>query len=163
MKFNPIPIFSETLMKTQSTMELLSCNEATGGYQLQLTKEDAELLVDTRDDALKMTDRLELGGGIIKKIILTFKDSPYISQYNYATTISELIETFYYYKNEMLDEMSDDDLIDLMKDLFDKRCHGCMELLQGRDLDKIARDIRYDITPSLEEEIEEEMEDEFDE
>ena len=162
MKFDPIPIFSETLMKTQSTMELLSCNEATGSYQLQLTKEDAELLVDTRNDALKMTDRLELGGGIIKKLILTFKDSPYISQYHYALIISELIETFYYYKNEMLDEISDDDLIDLMKELFDKRCHGCIELLQGRDLDKIARDIRYDIKPFLEQE-EEGEEDEFDE
>lgn len=157
--FDVIPFFSEALIKTHSTMELLSCNDATRQYQLQLTKEDAELLVDTRNDALKTTDRLELGGGIIKKLILSFKDSPYISQYNYATTISELIETFYYYKNEMLDEMSDDDLIDLMKQLFDQRCHGCMELLQGRDLDKIARDIRYDLKPSLEEE----EEGEFDE
>ena len=161
MVFNLIPVFSEALMKQQVTMELMSCNEATAQYQLSLTKEEAELLVDTRNEALKVTDRLELGGGIIKKLILCFKDSPYISQYNYAETISELIDTFYYYKNETQDEMSDDELIDLMKELFDKKCNGCMALLQGRDLEAIARAIRYG--ESVAEEEAEEGEDEIDE
>lgn len=143
MALNLIPIFSEALMKQQVTIELMNCNEVTSQYQLTLTKEEAELLVDTRNEALKVTDRIELGGGIIKKLILCFKDSPYISQYNYAETISELIDTFYYYKNETQDEMSDDDLIDLMKELFDKKCNGCMALLQGRDLEAVARAIRY--------------------
>lgn len=136
-------IFSGELLVEQSITELMQCNEETLPYQLQLTKEEAVLLVETRNEALKITDRIEIGGGMIKKLIHIFKDSPYISQYNYAETISELIDTFYYYKNETLEEISDDDLIDLMKELFDGRCHGAMELLQGKEMDGIAHNIRF--------------------
>ena len=89
-------IFSGELLVEQSITELMQCNEETLPYQLQLTKEEAVLLVETRNEALKTTDRIEIGGGMIKKLIRIFKYSPYISQYNYAETISELIDTFYY-------------------------------------------------------------------
>ena len=167
MEFNLIPIFSQELLKEKSITEIMTCNQATDVYQLILSKEDAIYLIDTRSDVLQATDRLELGGGVISKLILAFKDSPFISQYNYRETIGELIETFYYYKNETQDEISDDDLIDLMKALFDKRCYGSIELLQGRDLESIARDIRYDIAPArsgmLDDEMDEEWEDEINE
>ena len=155
LPFTP-QIFSSNLLVEQSIADLIQCNEETLPYQLQLTKEEATLLIETRNEALKIADRIEIGGGIIKKLIHIFKDSPYISQYNYAETISELIDTFYYYKNETLEEISDDDLIDLMKELFDGRCQGAMELLQGREMDRIAHNIRFnDWDFGLEEEIEE--------
>lgn len=112
---------AESILKEQALLEILKCNEETQQYQLTLSKEEATLLIDTRRDALKATDRIEIGGGTINKLIEHFKDSPYISQYNYASTMSELIETFYYFKNETLDEVSDDDLMDLMKESFDQR------------------------------------------
>ena len=133
----------EALVKEQSITQVLQCNEKTAKYQLTLTKQEAELLIDTRQEALKANQRIEIGGGIINKIIDHFKTSPYISQYNYASTISELIDTFYYFKNETLDEISDDDLIELMEELFDGRCHGSIDLLQGREMERIAHNIRY--------------------
>ena len=132
-----------SIFKEQAILEVLKCNDETSQYQLTLSKEDAVLLVDTRRAALKATQRIEIGGGTINKIIAHFKDSPYISNYNYASTISELIDTFYYFKNETLDEVSDDELIEMMKTLFDQRCHGSIELLQGRELERIARGIRF--------------------
>lgn len=42
---------------------------------------------------------------------MKFSNSPFISQFNYVTTLNDLIETFYYFKNETLDEISDDELI----------------------------------------------------
>ena len=87
--------------------------------------------------------------------------APYISQDNYATTVSELIETFYYFKNETLDEVSDEDLIDLMEELFDGRCQGSMELLQGREMERIAHNIRYGTWTNDNEEMQ--VEDEEDE
>lgn len=134
---------TEGLIKEQSITQVMQCNEKTAKYQLTLTKQEAELLIDTRQEALRATQRIEIGGGIINKIIDHFKASPYISQYNYASTISELIDTFYYFKNETLDEISDDDLIELMEELFDGRCHGSIDLLQGRDLEQIAHNVRY--------------------
>ena len=134
---------TDQLLKEQSIGEVLKCNQETAKYQLTLTKEDAVLLIDTRREALKANQRIEIGGGTISKIIHCFRDSPYLSQCNYAETISELIDTFYYFKNETLDEVSDDELIELMKELFDERCHGSMDLLQGREMERIAHNIRF--------------------
>ncbi len=129
----------------QSQAEIMACNEITSDYYLQLSKEEASMLLATRSEALSKNDRVEFGGGIITKIIMAFKDSDYISQYNYAITISDLIETFYYYKNETLDLISDDDLIELMRELFDKRCHGSIDLLQNRELERISHNVKYGI------------------
>ncbi len=151
----------QALVKEQAITQVLQCNEKTTEYQLTLTKQEAELLIDTRQEALKANQRIEIGGGVINKIIEHFKTSPYISQDNYATTVSELVETFYYFKNETLDEVSDEDLIDLMEELFDGRCQGSMELLQGREMERIAHNIRYGTWTNDNEEMQ--VEDEEDE
>ena len=138
-------LLTETLLKEQSIAQVLKCNQETDVYQLTLSKEEAKLLIDTRQEALRAMNRIEIGGGTINKIIGRFKASPYISQYNYVKIISELIDTFYYFKNETLDEVSDDELIELMEELFDGRCHGSIDLLQGREMERIAHNIRCGI------------------
>ena len=111
-----LPFMPQNMFMTEALVKEQSITQVT------LTKQEAELLIDTRQEALKANQRIEIVGGVINKIIVHFKTSPYISQYNYASTISELIDTFYYFKNETLDEISDDDLIELMEELFDGRC-----------------------------------------
>ncbi|EKN42403.1 hypothetical protein CFSAN001627_06965, partial [Clostridium botulinum CFSAN001627] len=71
-----------------------------------------------------------------------FCDSPYISQYNYSETINELVEIFYNYKNETLDYISDDELIEIMKENFDNYCQGSLEILEGKALYRIANNIK---------------------
>lgn len=66
----------------------------------------------------------------------------YISQYNYGSTINELVEIFYNYKNETMDQIGDDELMEIMKDYFDNYCQGSVELLEGKVLYKIAENIR---------------------
>jgi len=60
--------------------------------------------------------------------------------------LNELIEIFYYFKNETLDQISDDELISLMKKYFDQSCQGSVELLQNRELVALAHNIRYGIS-----------------
>lgn len=136
-------LIPSNLINKLSVSEIISCNDLTYPYGLKLSLKDAVSLVETRTEALKSNGRIEFKGGIINKLITEFCNSPYISQFNYAETISDLIETFYYFKNETLDELSDDELISLMKDYFDHNCQGSMELLQHRELEKIAKSIRY--------------------
>ena len=50
---------------------------------------------------------------------------------------------FYYYKNETNDLMSDDELIKFMKISYDSICQGSLELLSGRELNNLARTLRY--------------------
>ena len=49
-------------------------------------------------------------------------------------------------RTKTLDELDDDELITLMKKSFDDRCQGSIDLLQTRELENLARKIRYGIT-----------------
>lgn len=137
-----LEIFSGSLVQKQAVSEIMQLNEMTRQYELILTEQQAIELVKTRSHSLKSTRRIEFGGGVIDKIIKEFCDSPHIDQGNYAETLNELIEIFYYYKNETVDRISDDNLIKIMKKCFDGDCRGSLELLQNRELDIIACQIR---------------------
>lgn len=102
MSFSIIPAASG-LMQKQAENEVLGCNAFTAEYGLVLTQTQAAELVDTRYKALNSNGRIEFGGGAIDKIIRAFCDSPYLNHYNYPQTLHELIEIFYYYKNETMD------------------------------------------------------------
>ena len=135
------------LLEMQAVDEILSCNQRSTRFGLVLTGAQAAELVATRQRALGENGRIEFGGGIIQKIIREFCDSPYLTVQNYAQTLNSLVEIFYAYKNETLDQISDDDLIELMNTLFDGVCQGSLELLEGRELEKIARNLRFGREP----------------
>jgi len=137
-----IALFNQSLVQKQAVNEIIKCNDFTADYGLALTTAQVLELVETRGRALNANGRVEFGGGVIDKVIKEFCDSPYISTYNYEQTLHELIEMFYYYKNETLDLISDDDLIKFMKTAFDGTCQGSLELLAGRELDRFARNLR---------------------
>lgn len=112
---NSIDLFKNNLLKKQVFNEILQCNEFTSEYGLKFSEEDVKEIINTRNIALQKSGRIEFNGQIINKIITAFCDSPYISQYNYGDTINELVEIFYNYKNETLDYISDDELIEIMQ------------------------------------------------
>ena len=123
--------------------EIIHCNSITARYGLTLKESEAKELAYTRTESLSKVGRIEFSGGTINKLILAFCDSPYLSQFHYAETLHELIETFYYFKNESLDELDDDELIAYMKQAFDHTCQGSVDLLQTRELENLARKIRF--------------------
>jgi hypothetical protein len=134
------------LQKQNEIFEIIKTNEETMEYGLRLSEEQALDIVETRNYVLKSYGRIELGSDLINKIIKAFCTSQYINQADYALIINELVETFYYIKNETLDLVDDDELIDLMKDYFNNSCVGSIDLLQGRELEHFARSIRYDFS-----------------
>ncbi len=141
--FSLIP---NSIVQQLTIKEVILCNQFTEQYGLSLSEEDATALVKTRKDALEEFGRLEFSGGTISKLIMEFCDSPYLSQFHYTETLNELLEIFYYFKNETLDELSDDDLIAIMKKSFNESCQGSTELMQSRDLENLSRKIRFGIT-----------------
>ena len=85
----------------------------------------------------------------IKKLIEAFCDSPYIMQNNYEETLEELQDIFYFFKEEAMEQISDDELIEFMKRDFDGKCQGSIVvLLENGDLEKI---LEYLSGTSLEE------------
>ncbi len=155
---------SSSLIQKQAVEEIEKCNEFTSRFGLVLSRAEAAELVETRTHALKCNGRIEFGGGVLDRMIMEFCDSPYISMHNYAETLNELTELFYYYKNEALDLISDDELIKFMKESFDGTCHGSLELLAGRELANMAHNLRYGFAPDYsEDDSSGEDEDEYDE
>lgn len=53
-----------------------------------------------------------------------------------------LQEMFYLYKNEMLDEITDDELLKFMREQFESVCYGDLDYLEGTCLDIFAQAIR---------------------
>lgn len=150
-----LSLFSGALLEKQAIHEVMKCNILTVRFGLVLTEAQALELVETRSFALKENGRIEFGGGIIDKIINEFCDSPYLYKENYETILHELLEIFYYFKNETLDLISDDDLVKYMKNAFDGVCQGSLELLAGRELYRLARNLRYGYEPDYSEDTEE--------
>lgn len=122
--------------------KVIEMNQKTEKFGLVLSEKDAKLLVENRKENLREQQRVEFGEGILPKLIFAFCDSPYIFQENYVDTITRLQEIFYLYKNESMDELTDDELLDFMKEAFDGECEGSLEYLEETALEEFARSIR---------------------
>ena len=142
MKEN-ISLALQDMQKKQTLMELKSCNDLTIKYGVTLTDEDIDELIKNRFKSLKDNGRIEFSEGILKKLVEVFCDSPYIIQDNYKDTLIELQECFYFFKNEAMDQISDDELIEFMKKYFDGQCQGSLEYLSGTNLEELCRNTRY--------------------
>ncbi len=138
--------FEISLRKTEqlsAAEELRQCNAVTGRYGLTLSEEQIAVIVEKRFEALGATGRVEFGSGITKMLIETFCDSPFIYQENYEETILELLDSFYYFKNESEDRIPDDELIAIMRRHFDTICQGSLEYLSGTTLEDLCRNTRF--------------------
>lgn len=127
--------------------EVRECNAYSENFGLVLSEPEIAELVSCRAEALRASGRIEFGGGILPKLIRAFCDSPYIDQDNYAETIAELQEAFYYFKTEAMDRFSDDELIGFMVKVFNGRAQGSAEYLSGTSLEALARYARTNFDP----------------
>lgn len=130
------------MSKQTQTVQVLEMNQYSQKYGLVLSREQAELLAAERAEALRKEQRVEFGQGILSKIIYAFCDSSYIMQDNYCEVLMRLQEIFYLYKNEMLDEITDDELLEFMREQFEDVCYGDLDYLEGTCLDIFAQAIR---------------------
>ncbi len=132
-----------TVLEQQTAEVIKECNPYTLRFGLVLSQQEIRQLVENRKETLEQTGRIEFGGGVIQKLIMEFADSAYLNQENYADTLMQLQECFYYFKSEALEELSDDELIRLMKSYYEDVCQGSVEFLQTSMLENYCRDIRY--------------------
>lgn len=133
--------YTKAIINTRTKNAILSLNEETSRFGLTLTEDEAKELVITRETALRDNARVEFGIGAVKLIIEEFADSPYIDQANYAQTLNELTDLFYYIKSETDDKISDRELVDKLKYLYENTCGGSLELLMSRDTEQLIRQI----------------------
>lgn len=131
------------LLEQQTALEpVLETNQAAERFGLTLTKEDAKLILEERAKTLREQKRVEFGEGIVPKIVYEFCDSDFIDQSCYRETIIRLQEIFYLYKNEMQDEISDEELLHFMREQFEEICFGDLDYLEGTCLNLFSQAVR---------------------
>lgn len=122
--------------------KVIETNQASAQYGLVLTEQDARLILEERKHTLQEQKRVEFGESIVPKIICEFCDSDYIDQSHYVDTIIRLQEIFFLYKNEMLDEITDEELLHLMKEQYEQICFGDLDYLESTCLANFAQAVR---------------------
>ena len=132
----------EKAAREASLNKLLATNEQTAAYGLVLSEADAQTLLRERQAALKQEMRVEFGEMILPKIIQAFCASRYIAQADYVDTLIRLQEIFFLYKNEMADEITDEELLNFMQEQFETVCCGDLAYLEGTCLDIFAQAVR---------------------
>lgn len=127
----------------QAAAALRASNGLAGRYGLCLSEQDIQMLVVARDAALGDTGRVNFGQDTLQRLAEAFCDSAYVDQGSYAGVLAELIESFYYFKNESMDLIPDDELMEMMRHHYDTVCQGSLEYLCGTTLEELCRNTRY--------------------
>lgn len=123
-------------------VQVRETNSYTEKFGLRLSEDDTRLLLAEKNRILKQERRVEFGKGILPQIICHFCDSSFLTQDNYVETLVRLQEIFYLYKNEMMDEITDDELLCFMREQFEEVCFGDLDYLEGTCLNIFAQAIR---------------------
>lgn len=116
--------------------QLRTRNLCCAKYGLYLSEQAITSLLEKRMAALQEHGRVEPGESVLCKLVDAFYDCPYLEQDTFTDTLCELLDTFYYFKNESCDLVTDDDLITWMREQFDVS-DGSIDYLLGASLDSL--------------------------
>lgn len=130
------------LRQAVALRELESCNQVIRRHGLSLSMQDIQTLVVGRIEALETAARVEFGGGVSKELVLGFASSPHVSQDTFVETLLELQDLFYQFKTESLEQITDEELIETMRSLFDDVAFGDLERLAEALFEGLARHVR---------------------
>ncbi|UZT81443.1 DUF6323 family protein [Caproicibacterium sp. BJN0003] len=125
------------------------CNQITERFGLSLSDKQIQNLEEHRIKALQNTGRIEFGEGILKKLAYAFCDSPFLLPNSYEETLIELQDLFYYFKTESMERISDDELIEAMKEIYNGKAQGSLSYLSQTALEDLCRNLRFDSFDSV--------------
>jgi hypothetical protein len=122
--------------------ELIEVNEISAHFGLRLSEQGMLELAKARSQALTEHGRIELGASAVRAIADGFCDSPYLLQEDYETTLLELVDAFYYFKNACGEQLTDEELIAAMRKRYDAY-DGSVEAVVGTTLEALCRARRF--------------------
>lgn len=137
---NVYSLLDNSLVKEEIANSIMTMNEKTTKYNLELTKEQALDLVDTRVLSLKDNGLIDFDGDTVLKIIDNFYSSSHMSKIDYADTLNELVDMFYSYRINYGGFLSDDLIYEIMRYKFDK--NGYVSLLTDEEEKRIKYNFR---------------------
>ena len=123
----------------RTEMKLERCNRMTEPYGLVLTQSQMERLTARRREVLRAAGRVEFGEGVLPRLILAFRDSPYLEQSRYEETLAGLQDLFYQLKSQCRERLADDELIGAMRLLYNGPGGGSLDDLAGFPADRLCQ------------------------
>lgn len=97
---NELMLFG-TLSAQRTEAALLRGNAVTERFGLTLTPEQCGRLLERRALALRETERIEPGEGILPKLAVALYDSPCVGPENWEEALGGLTELFYHFKGRV--------------------------------------------------------------
>lgn len=137
-----------SVKEAETASELLALNRETREHGLTLTADEARFLAEAGTQALADNRRFEFGSSALPALARAFASSPYVNQREWCGTLARLCDMFYRFKSETYERLGDAELTEIMRDAFNGSCHGSLELLEGRELERLARRVRSGYAPS---------------
>ena len=134
--------FSLSLYQAQlmaAAQQLSRLNEVSERYGLTLTDAEIQTLAKAHLETLQTTGRLELGESLLPRLAYAFCDSPYINRSEYLDTLLALQELFYTFKNECDDALTDEELIEALRKVFNRKAHGSLSYLENLTVSDLYR------------------------
>ena len=126
----------------KNVKNLVSMNEITKDKNLVLSQKEILMLIENKNSTLKDIGRVEIGKSIIDDLVYAFYDSDYIDSDNYFDTINELVNIFYMYQDKFSDYLTDEEIIEYLRNNFDEM-GSSLELLGSVSFDKLNTRIIY--------------------
>lgn len=127
-------------------LQLMRCNARSAPFGLVLTETEMEQLALSWHQALRAAGRIEFGGGVLEQLVAVFCDAPDLDPACYAETLDELQALFYQLKGVCREQLSDSELLSVMRQIYDGT-GGSLEALAGADREtllEIARTGRWE-------------------
>ena len=122
----------------QLTRQMEACNRMSRHYGLSLGYSQMQELEERRYRALADYGRIEFGEGILQALVQMFCDSPYLTQENYAAVLAELQDIFYYFKSESMDSLTDEELLEVIRTLFNGKAQGSTACLSETSMETLC-------------------------
>lgn len=121
--------------------ELLETNEESKEYGLALSESDVKDIITSRNYTLKGYGRIELDIKTTKQLIENIYKSQFTNINDYLETINDMQEIFYYLKNETDDKICDDEIIEILDELYEK-FSGNLDNVRG-EADEFAKKFKF--------------------
>lgn len=129
------------LMWEEKVTEILKCNDVSSRYGITLNESDAKELIVVRQETMRDVGLIEFRSSIVEEVILAFCNSQFITKYDYLDILSQLVEIFYYYRSEVDELLSDEDIIKYLRLSFEGPCQGSLDYLSDHQLSKLLDDL----------------------